>query len=95
MTSTSGLSIERVSSGYGRSKMLFDIDLSVGGGEVVSIMGRNGMGKSTLIKTIMGELSATSGRISYRGKEITGAKTHSIAQTALAGCRKVAGFLQA
>jgi branched-chain amino acid transport system ATP-binding protein/urea transport system ATP-binding protein len=59
-------------SGYGRIPILFGIDLTVSAGEFVGILGHNGMGKSTLLKTIMGHLPTTSGKIVFSGNDITG-----------------------
>jgi branched-chain amino acid transport system ATP-binding protein len=80
MTAEAGLRVANVESGYGASRVLFDVSLAVGRGEVVSVMGRNGMGKSTLVKTIMGELPARNGTIWFEGRDITGSPTHRIAQ---------------
>lgn len=58
--------------GYGRIPILFGIDLTVVAGEFVGILGHNGMGKSTLLKTLMGHLPATGGKIVFDGNDITG-----------------------
>ncbi|UXT85247.1 ABC transporter ATP-binding protein [Agrobacterium tumefaciens] len=57
-------------SGYGRIPILFGIDLSVAEGEFVGILGHNGMGKSTLLRTLMGHIPATGGTISFNGQDI-------------------------
>ena len=57
--------------GYGRVPILHGIDLDVGEGEVVGILGHNGMGKSTLLKTLMGFLPATAGSVRHYGTDIT------------------------
>lgn len=80
MTADAGLRVDNVESGYGASHALFDVSLTVGRGEVVSVMGRNGMGKSTLVKTIMGELRPHRGSIWFEGQDITGSATHRIAR---------------
>jgi branched-chain amino acid transport system ATP-binding protein len=80
MSAQGGLCVAHVQSGYGASTVLFDVDLAVGRGEVVAVMGRNGMGKSTLIKTIMGELAVRKGTISFDGRDITGHPTYRIAR---------------
>ena len=64
------LKLSGVTGGYGRAQVLFDISLEVGTGEVVCLLGRNGMGKTTTIRTIMGLLPPWSGAISFEGKEI-------------------------
>jgi branched-chain amino acid transport system ATP-binding protein len=64
---------------YGKSHILQGIDLDVGEGEIVSLLGRNGVGRSTTIKAIMGEIEPQ-GSIKFKGKEIAGLKTHDIAR---------------
>jgi branched-chain amino acid transport system ATP-binding protein len=68
------LELHNVSSGYGRLPVLFDINLSVGTGEVVALLGPNGAGKSTLLKTILGVLRARAGEITWEGRRVTTAK---------------------
>ena len=58
--------------GYGPAKVLFGIDLEVATGEVVSLMGRNGMGKTTTIKSIMGLLPITAGQVTVAERDLTG-----------------------
>lgn len=65
------LELEDVHASYGNTPILREIDLSLDEGEIVGIMGRNGVGKTTLIKTIIGLLIADSGTISYRGQDIS------------------------
>ena len=50
------LSIESAKSGYGASQVLFGVDLRIGAGQVVTLLGRNGMGKTTLLRTLFGQL---------------------------------------
>lgn len=57
--------------GYGRKQVVFDVNLRVAEGEIVTIIGHNGAGKTTTLKTIFGMLPAQGGRIMYRGEEIT------------------------
>jgi len=64
---------------YDRSHILQGVDLTVGDGEIVSLLGRNGVGRSTTCKTIMG-LVAPMGSIQYKGEEIAGLKPHVIAR---------------
>lgn len=64
---------------YGKSHILQGIDLDVGEGEIVSLLGRNGVGRSTTIKAIMGEVEPH-GSIMFKGEEIAGLKTHDIAR---------------
>lgn len=66
------LKLENVSASYGNTPILRQIDLNLDEGEIVGIMGRNGVGKTTLIKTIIGLLIADSGTINYRGRDVSG-----------------------
>ena len=64
---------------YGKSHILRGINLNVGEGEIVSLLGRNGVGRSTMVKAIMGEIEPI-GSIKFKGEEIAGLKTHEIAR---------------
>ena len=77
------LEVSSLQAGYGPAQVLFDIGFTVAGGEVVSLLGRNGMGKTTTIRTIMGLMPATSGSIRFEGKALTGAPPYRIAQAGL------------
>ncbi|MEO1679593.1 MAG: urea ABC transporter ATP-binding subunit UrtE [Pseudomonadota bacterium] len=70
------LDIQKLSAAYGKSEVLHGIDLQVDPGEIVAIMGRNGMGKTTLMKTLMGIVPEKSGAVTLNGSEITGQKAH-------------------
>jgi len=72
------LSVEGVSSGYGRTLAIHDVDVKVENGEVVVLIGANGAGKSTLLKTISGVLRPQKGCILFRGRKIEGKRPHSI-----------------
>ncbi len=74
------LTLDAVDTFYGPSQALFGMELSVGEGEVVTLMGRNGMGKTTTIHTIMGIVLAASGRIRLDGNEIQALPSHRIAR---------------
>jgi branched-chain amino acid transport system ATP-binding protein len=65
---------------YGKSHILDGISLHVGHGEVVGLLGRNGVGKSTTLKTIMGLVNASQGQILLEGQSITGVAPHKLAQ---------------
>ncbi len=65
-------------SGYGDLEILHGVSLNVGEGEVVAIIGPNGCGKSTLMKTIFGLLTPTAGTVTFRGADITGQPPHAI-----------------
>ena len=66
------LEIQGLSVAYGESQVLWDVSLSVPAGGVVCLMGRNGVGKTTLLKTIMGLLPARAGRIVFDGRDLEG-----------------------
>ncbi|PHP68659.1 amidase [Zhengella mangrovi] len=76
MASETALEIRSLAAGYGRIPVLHGIDLEVRHGEIVGILGHNGMGKSTLLKTIMGFLPARSGSVSLDGEQVTRLKPH-------------------
>nr|WP_315924047.1 ABC transporter ATP-binding protein [Mesorhizobium sp. SP-1A] len=65
------LQISALRSGYGSVRVINDVSFDIKSGEIVAVIGRNGVGKTTLIKTIIGALPTMSGSISYRNKEIT------------------------
>lgn len=67
---------------YGKSHVLHGVDLTVGEGEIVSLLGRNGVGRSTTVKATMGQVSAT-GSILFKGEEIIGEKAFQIAYRGL------------
>jgi urea transport system ATP-binding protein len=67
------LATEKINQFYGGSHILWDIDVDVPDGACVCLMGRNGVGKTTLLKVIMGLLPAASGKIKFRDKDLTGA----------------------
>ena len=71
---SAALSLVSVSAGYGETVALENIDLEILAGEAVSVIGRNGVGKSTLLMTIMGHTDLHSGSVHLNGKEITAAK---------------------
>jgi urea ABC transporter ATP-binding protein UrtE len=73
------LSIADLSSGYGSAAILRGISLSVGAGEIVSVLGRNGAGKTTLLKTIMGIVRAEQGSVWLGGKQINGLAPNDVA----------------
>jgi ABC-type branched-subunit amino acid transport system ATPase component len=81
---TAALELAGVSSGYGEALVLRGLDLIVQPGETFALLGKNGVGKLTLLKTIMGYLPARSGRILVAGAETTGLATHRIARRSVA-----------
>jgi len=74
------LRVENVDSFYGRSHILFEVSLDVKAGETVAILGRNGSGRTTTLKTIMGLITPSSGRVFLEGEDITGWSTYRIAK---------------
>lgn len=78
------LQISGLTSGYGRSSVLQGVDLDVSDGRVLGLLGRNGVGKTTLVHTVMGLVRPTGGSISLDGKELTGRRTDQIARAGLA-----------
>jgi len=78
------LSIKNIQSGYGLSQVLFDVSLDIAAGEVVALLGRNGMGKSTLVRTLFGQLALQAGSLQVDGQEISGWPTDRIARLGLA-----------
>ncbi|MEP7286670.1 MAG: urea ABC transporter ATP-binding subunit UrtE [Chloroflexota bacterium] len=77
------LTLDQVSTYYGESRILTNVSLEVPEGQVVCLMGRNGVGKTTTLKTIMGALKARTGRISFQGKDITRIPSHLRAQAGI------------
>ncbi|MCA9839920.1 MAG: urea ABC transporter ATP-binding subunit UrtE [Trueperaceae bacterium] len=78
------LKLEKVSSAYGASQVLWDVDLDITKGEAVALLGRNGVGKTTLLKTIMGVQPIRKGFISYDNVVISKHAAHRRAQYGLA-----------
>ena len=78
------LSIKNIQSGYGLSQVLFDVSFEIAAGEVVALLGRNGMGKSTLVRTIFGQLGLQAGSLQVDGQDVSGWPTDRIARLGLA-----------
>ena len=74
------LTLNHVAGGYGQTQILFDVSFHVAAGEVVALLGRNGMGKTTTIRTIMGQLPHSAGSIRVAGADIAGLQVHRIAK---------------
>ena len=77
------LEVKRLNAAYGRAHILFDVDLDLGKGEVVVLLGRNGAGKSTTLRSIMGLLRPLSGSVLFRGRDLRKAKPHQAARLGL------------
>jgi len=76
------LKVEKLNSYYGKSHILFDVNLDIQKSEIVSLLGRNGVGKSTTLKTIMGELEPV-GLVFFKGESIAGLKPYEIVHKGL------------
>ncbi|WID95965.1 ABC transporter ATP-binding protein [Bosea vestrisii] len=77
------LTVEALQAGYGEAQILFGVDLAVGAGEVVTLLGRNGMGKTTTVRAIMGLIRPRSGRVSFGGVDLTGSAPFRLAQAGI------------
>ena len=73
-----------IHAGYGDSRVLHGVDLTLARGEALGLMGRNGMGKTTLLKSILGLLPLQGGEVSVRGRTMTGEAPHRIARAGIA-----------
>jgi branched-chain amino acid transport system ATP-binding protein len=77
------LTVQGLSAWYGAARILYDLNLEVGRGEVVALMGRNGAGKSTTMKAIMGLVDERQGAVHFNGEDISGRKPFEIARRGL------------
>ena len=78
------LKVEGINTYYGDSHILFDLSMEVPEGKIISMLGRNGMGKTTICRSIMGLTAPRSGSITFRGEEISTMDTHKIAKKGIA-----------
>jgi branched-chain amino acid transport system ATP-binding protein len=78
------LSVESLDTAYGASQVLFDLSMAINEGEVVTLLGRNGMGKTTTVRSIMGLTRARGGTISFRGRRIERQSPDRIARMGIA-----------
>jgi branched-chain amino acid transport system ATP-binding protein len=78
------LEVEGLCSGYGRSQVLFGVGLHVAEGEIVGLLGRNGMGKTTLVRSILGLITPTAGTVIFGGHPIAGMAPHRVARQGIA-----------
>jgi branched-chain amino acid transport system ATP-binding protein len=76
------LEVDALHAHYGKSHVLQGVELRVGAGEIVSLLGRNGVGRSTMLKALMGHVRA-SGSVKFKGEELLGLKPHQIAMRGL------------
>ena len=77
------LEVRELETAYGRSQVLFKISLEIKAGEVVTLLGRNGMGKTTTVRSVMGIVRPKAGTISFEGKPIQALPSYRIAQAGL------------
>jgi branched-chain amino acid transport system ATP-binding protein len=77
------LSVEGLSAWYGAARILYDLNFNIGRGEVVALMGRNGAGKSTTMKTIMGLVGERQGTVTFNGADVSRLKPFEIARRGL------------
>jgi branched-chain amino acid transport system ATP-binding protein len=77
------LHVRGLQASYGAAQVLFDISLDVGAGEVVTLLGRNGMGKTTTVRSIMGLLRPRGGEVRFDGAVVTGLAPYRIAKTGI------------
>jgi branched-chain amino acid transport system ATP-binding protein len=77
------VAMRSIDSGYGGNRVIANFSIEVDAGEAVTLIGRNGMGKTTALKTMFGLLPILSGRLFVRGKDVTGAPPHVIANAGL------------
>ena len=83
MSNASMLTVENLSAWYGAARILYDLNLEVGRGEVVALMGRNGAGKSTTMKAIMGLVDERQGAVRFNGEDISAREPFEIARRGL------------
>ena len=77
------LSVRQLQASYGAAQVLFDISLEINAGEVVTLLGRNGMGKTTTVRSIMGLLRPRGGEVRFDGAAVTGLAPYRIAKTGI------------
>lgn len=86
------LTVRKLEAWYGESKALHGINFTLGQGEVVTLLGRNGAGKSTTLKSIMGLVGARKGSIKHQGEELISARSFEIARKGIAFCPEERGI---
>ena len=86
------LRVENLQAWYGESHVLHGMDFSIGEGELVTLLGRNGAGKTTMLRAIMGIVPRRSGSVLYRGAELIGLPSNRIARLGIAYCPEERGI---
>jgi branched-chain amino acid transport system ATP-binding protein len=77
------LRLEGLEAAYGVSQVLFGVDLEVGSGQLVTLLGRNGMGKTTTVRAVMGIVRLQAGRVNFDGRPLHGQPPHHVAQAGI------------
>jgi branched-chain amino acid transport system ATP-binding protein len=77
------LSVENLETSYGQSQVLFGVSLAIARGQVATLLGRNGMGKTTTVRSIMGIIPSKAGRIAFDGRPVVGLPSYRIAQAGI------------
>jgi branched-chain amino acid transport system ATP-binding protein len=88
------LRVSRLRCGYGAAMVVHGLDLDIGAGEILALLGKNGMGKSTLLKGIMGFLPLQAGHVELFGEDVTGEPPHLLARRAIAYCPQEQALFQ-
>jgi branched-chain amino acid transport system ATP-binding protein len=78
------LEISQLSAGYGRVEVLWDVDLEVGDGEIVALVGSNGAGKTTLLRAVSGMIRMTGGGVRFEGESVAGLRPEEIVKRGIA-----------
>jgi len=78
------LEVQNLSGGYGDTRVLHDVSLAIAPGEILALLGRNGMGKTTLVRTILGFLPARGGSVRVLGRDVTGAPPDRVVRAGVA-----------
>src|SRR5689334_16556436 len=86
------LAVEDLQAWYGESHILHGVSFDVRPGEVVTLLGRNGAGKSTTLKSIMGIVAQRSGSVRFEGRELIGSASNNIARSGIAFCPEERGI---
>ncbi|MGB7036007.1 MAG: ABC transporter ATP-binding protein [Xanthobacteraceae bacterium] len=86
------LAVKRLEAWYGESHILHGVSFEVQPGEVVTLLGRNGVGKTTTLKSIMGIVAQKSGSVLFEGRELIGATSNAIARAGIAFCPEERGI---
>ena len=77
------MEVQGLDAGYGKSQVLFGMQLRVGAGQCATLLGRNGMGKTTTIKSIMGLIKPSRGEVRWKGRDIRAREPHAVARLGL------------